>query len=680
MRYGPAFVSTLLAIALAIPASAQDVQPAPPMTVQPGRSFYTSETRAFLLVTPSDQLKGKALALDVLLGDKQLALQYKLEPGKRTMLPLSLDAFAEGDNTLTCRLTGDGQEIAAANVTLTKLPPKPNEVKIDNISKGLIVDGLPFLPVGFYCDSDFKRLPEDECVNGFNMISPYWSSSKARTPEEIAQIREKMDRCAAVGMKVNYHIERACMNLEGKALEDAIRPEIEAFRDHPALLSWYIADEPEGHRIPPERMRAAYNLVKQLDPYHPVAICIAALSGVSKYVDAMDILMTDNYPVPHFPLTHVASAMDRAYAAVGNAKPVWFIPQVFGGGEFWYREPTAKEVRVMTYLSLIHGATALQSFVRRPPLSNPGAPAVWNECRTLAMEVSQLAPAILSDEPAPTVTSSLEQVHARAFVDRGMLFVIAANTSGQPVTVQLKIGDLVGLGHLVPDQQADAIFDRRSVDVKNGVIEDIIDGTGTRVYRIPIGPMPVEDIQPDPNSLTANCSFENIVSAGSVANCYGSRAADDSANVMLDPFVARHGRQSVRMTVPTENGSIGLIPLLLKDPQTKTTEWSNKPWPFWFAYMPGDVLKISIWAKAKNPGLILRFSDPFIEGFPKEFPLTTEWQRYEVNGRVTVTAKRNYSALSFHLKGKGTAWFDLFEVVRVTPPPAPAPASAQKGK
>lgn len=659
------FTAMLLAIAFAVPAAAQNAQPAPLIAVQPGRSFYTSEQRGLLLVTPSDQLKGKALTLDVFLGDRQLVLQYKLDPGKRAMVPLSMDVFAEGDNVLTCRLSGDGQEVAATTVTITRLPSKPNEVKIDNVSKGLIVDGLPFLPVGFYCDADFGKLPEDECVNGFNMISPYWSAGKARTAEEIAQIREKMDRCAAVGMKVNYHIERACMNLEGKALEDAIRPEIEAFRDHPALLSWYIADEPEGHRIPPERMYAAYKLVKQLDPYHPTAICIAALSGVSKYVQAMDILMTDNYPVPHFPLTHVAGAIDRAYAGVDNAKPVWFIPQVFGGGEFWYREPTAKEVRVMTYLSLIHGATAIQNFVRRPPLANPGSPVVWNECRTLAMEISQLAPAILSDEPAPSITSNLEEVHARAFMDRGMLFVLVANTSNQPATVQLKL-DSTFTG------TADAIFDRRTVDVKNGVIEDIVDGTGTRIYRIPIGPMPVDDIQPDPNSLTANCSFENIVSAGSVANCYGSRAANEAANVMLDPFVARHGRQSVRMTVPGD-GSIGLIPLLMKDPQTRTTEWSNKPWPFWFAYMPGDVLKVSVWAKAKDPGLTLRFSDPFIEGFPKEFPLTTEWQRYEAIGKVTVTAKRNYSALSFHLKGKGTAWFDLFEVVRMTPPAAPAP-------
>jgi len=662
MRFAVVVVAVLVLVA-AVGALAQDA--ASLVTVQPGRSFYTTETQGVLLITPSDQLKGKALTVDVLLGDKQLALQYKVEAGKRAMMPLALDAFAQGDNTLTCRLVGDGQELAKTTIILTKLAPKPNEVKIDNVSQGLLVDGLPFLPVGFYCDADLGRLPEDEAVNGFNMISPYWSQSKAHTPQEIEQIREKMDRCAAVGMMVNYHIERACVNLEGKALEDAIRPEIEAFRDHPALLAWYIADEPEGNRVSPERMLAAYKLVKQLDPYHPIAICIAALSRMHNYVQSMDILMTDNYPVPHLPLTHVADAMDRGRKGVDNAKPVWFIPQVFGGGEFWYREPTAKEVRVMTYLSLIHGATAIQDFVRRPPLANPGSPVVWNEARTLAMEISQLAPAILSDEPAPAVTSNLEQVQARAFSDRGMLFVLAANTSADPATVQLKID--CGF-----NGKADALYDRRQVGVKDGVIEDMIDGTGTRVYRIPIGPMPKDDIQPDPNSIVGNCSFEDIVSAGSVANCYGSRAADECASCMLDPSVARHGRQSVRMTVPSGGGSIGLVPLLMKDSQTKTTEWSNKPWPFWYAYMPGDVLKVSVWAKAKQPGLTLRISDPFLEGFPKEFPLTTEWQKYEATGKVTVTAKRNYSALSFHLKGKGTAWFDLFEVVRVVPQPAPA--------
>lgn len=651
----------ILALLLATSARAADTQGL--MTILPGRVPYTSEIRGQLLITPSDQIKAKSLSVDVLCGGKQLTSKWRVQAGVRSIVPVSLVSFVDGANEVTCRLTGDGQTLATATVTLTKLPAKPNEVKIDNITNSMIVDGRPFLPVGFYCDADFGSLAEDESLNGFNMISPYWSQGSPRSPDDIARIREKMDRCASVGMRVNYHIERACMNLEGKALEDAIRPEIEAFCDHPALLSWYIADEPEYNSVSPERLQAAYRLVKQLDPYHPIGVCIAALSAMPKYVQSLDFIMSDSYPIPHMSVSHVGDSMDRAHRGTSNSKPVWVIPQVFGGGEFWYREPTAKEARVMTYLALIHGATGVQSFVRRPPIANPGSPVLWNECRNLAMEISQIAPAVLSAQAAPAVTSNLGQVQAKAFLDRGMLFVIAANTVNQPATMQLKIdGEFSG--------KASAIFERRELEVKSGVLEDMIDGMSTRIYRIAVGPMPKNDVEPSPDNVVANFSFEETVSAGSAANCYGSRNGYPYANAMLDPFVAKHGRQSVRMTVPEANQSIGLIPTLMKTPQTKTVEQIGKILTYWFAYTPGDQIKISIWAKAKDDGLTLRLSDGCLADFPKDFALTTDWQRYEVT--ATVTKKRNYTGLSFNLMGKGTAWFDLFEVVRVAPEPPPA--------
>ena len=629
------------------------------MTILPGVAPYTSETtRALLLVTPSDQLKGKTLSLDLLLGDKQLALQYRLEPQTRTAIPLSLDLFAVGDNVITCRLAGDGQELATTTVTLTKLAPKPNEVKIDNVTNGMIVDGRPFLPVGLYCQPEVGTLAEEESLYGFNVISPYWSRTTVRTKDEIAQIRGQMDHCASVGMRVNYHLEQACMNLQGKQLEDAIRPEIEAFKDHPALLAWYIADEPEYKSVTPERLQIVYKLVKKLDPYHPIGVCIAVADAMPKYMQSMDFIMSDSYPIPHESVTRVADAMDAAHRGTINSKPVWDIPQVYGGGELWYREPTANEVRVMTYLAVIHGATGIQYFIRRPPIRNPGSLIVWSECRTVAMELSQLAPAILSRELAPSVRCNLPQVQAKAYLDRGMLFAVAVNTVNRPANMQLKIDS----GY---SGKATAVFERREVSVKDGALDDMIDAMSTRIYRIPVGPMPQDDIEPSPDNLVGNPSFEEIVSAGAVANCYRPITVYPYATAVIDPFVTRHGRQSVRMTVPAVDQSMGLITILMKDPQTKTTEQSTNPWPFWFRYTPGDQIKVSVWAKAKNPGLKLRFSDACLADFPKDFSLTTEWQRYEAT--ATVSKERNYTMLSFNLMGKGTAWFDLFEVVRVKP-------------
>ena len=81
--------------------------------------------------------------------------------------------------------------------------------------------------------------------------------------------------------------------------------QVEQFRNHPAILSWYIADEPDGAGssegqpigIPVADVRAAYELVRSLDPYHPVSLVLNCKYSAPLYADATDILMVDPYPV-----------------------------------------------------------------------------------------------------------------------------------------------------------------------------------------------------------------------------------------------------------------------------------------------------------------------------------------------------------------------------------------------
>ncbi|MGQ9455434.1 MAG: hypothetical protein ACUVRI_10940 [Armatimonadota bacterium] len=534
------------------------------------------------------------------------------------------------------------------------------QISIDGHTRALIVDGRPFLPFGFYSDPDIADLPEVESLNSFTTIAPYWFGREKRTPEDIAEMRRKLDRCAAVGMMMNYDIKLLATRLQSEEDEQALRAEVEAIKDHPALLAWYIADEPELNQIPPERLIRAYQIIKEIDPVHPVAVCIALVNKAEPYLQAFDVLMVDIYPVPHQPVTKVAEGIQKALSVVNRAKPVWFIPQVFGGGEFWYREPTAREVRVMTYLGIIHGATGIQYFIRRPPLGNPKSPVVWSECRTLAMECAQLAPAILSRESAPELTCEPSYIHARAFMDRGMLYLIAVNTQNQPTPVSIKLADCPYTG------KADLVFERRQVDVSSGTLTDWMDGMSSRIYRLPVGPMPPDDIQISQDNIVANPSFEEIVSPGTPANCYIWNGEVKNASCTIDPLVARHGRQSVRMTVPAEGSGVTMVCLLLKDATVKTKELNMDVWPFWFKYKQGTRLRISIWAKAKKAGAQFRFVDPNLEGLPKTFVLTTDWQRYECEG----TAKRDlsYSRLGIQLLGPATAWFDLFEVALVSEP------------
>ncbi len=81
----------------------------------------------------------------------------------------------------------------------------------------------------------------------------------------------------------------------------------------------------------------------------------------------MDIAMTDPYPIPQGKVAEVATFAEILRNAFWLEKPVWIVPQSFGGNEWWQREPDPREIRAMTYLSIIHGATGIQYFIRSGP-------------------------------------------------------------------------------------------------------------------------------------------------------------------------------------------------------------------------------------------------------------------------------------------------------------------------
>ena len=92
---------------------------------------------------------------------------------------------------------------------------------------------------------------------------------------------------------------------------------------------------------------------------------MAPFMSSRQYADALDIVMADPYPVPDSPITMVGDAAGQLAAEFAGRKPVWIVPQAFGGGEWWGREPSLQELRSMTYQSIIKGARGIQYFVRQ---------------------------------------------------------------------------------------------------------------------------------------------------------------------------------------------------------------------------------------------------------------------------------------------------------------------------
>jgi len=599
------------------------------LEVLASRSFYTHERIGeLILVTDPDWLATSGAAAQVLLGDEVLVAGVFPEYDRRLTVPFPLVNLPQGDSRVTCRLLARGVELARATATVTRLPHRPNAVKIDRIGGGLIVDDLPFFPVGFYCYSPVQPgLPEEEVVRGFNTISPFQSND----PETLDERRAYMDRCAELGMKVHYQLlsvaggggvadggEVGADADETGDQEDLLRKEVMAFRDHPALLAWYISDEPTGHNTPPQALERSYRTVRELDPYHPVTIVFMAPTRAHEYAGVMDVVMTDPYPIPHNPPASVADAVTAITQVFGPDKPVWLVPQAFGGNEDWTREPTAGEQRVMTFLGIVEGATGIQYFVRDGMNRFPKSPIMWAACSRAALEVAALTPVLLSREARPPVVSSSETVRAAAWRDRGEITVIAVNTENRPQAAKLVVEgvDLLSSperGTEPPGfRQAEVLFEDRAVPVKairarregllsavlrpagqlarvvgspsrgerpRVILEDIIDAYGVRMYRLTEAAMAAGGETLSPRNLMLDPSFEWESAPSTAAGMYAGRGGGRGATYFLDSRVAFHGRHSLRLHTP---GLLQGVPLHPYSPSV--TE--------------GRAYRLSAWAKA----------------------------------------------------------------------------------
>lgn len=157
---------------------------------------------------------------------------------------------------------------------------------------------------------------------------------------------------------------------------------------HPSLLLYYTADEPDGKGNPLNSTRLAYDLIRSMDPYHPVSLALNCKDFYyEEYASGADIILSDVYPVAtntswstvydtpcnatygccgcddcRGEFEDISDRLDQFYefdAVVGWEKVHWGAPQAFGEETFWTRYPTAAEEVVMVMLSVNHGAMGI---------------------------------------------------------------------------------------------------------------------------------------------------------------------------------------------------------------------------------------------------------------------------------------------------------------------------------
>lgn len=78
----------------------------------------------------------------------------------------------------------------------------------------------------------------------------------------------------------------------------AVSTQVNSLKHRKNLLLWYTADEPDGPGDPLTATRAAYDLIYELDGYHPVSIALnCADHFFEDYVSGADIILPDVYMI-----------------------------------------------------------------------------------------------------------------------------------------------------------------------------------------------------------------------------------------------------------------------------------------------------------------------------------------------------------------------------------------------
>jgi hypothetical protein len=432
--------------------------------------------------------RGLTLRLDLRARDGQPAADYPprrfVPADEPTRVNVTVPPLPAGPYDLTVELHGpDDEPLAQDTARFHVVPPIERRVSIDE-RRRLVVDGEPFFPLGLYLgpteDEHLARIAD----GGFNTILCY-GYGVGKEPEAY------LDRAQKHGLKVIYSIKdfyegtRWFPKHKNEGDTELIREYVTRFRDHPAVIAWYTNDELGPGYLP--KLKAAYNLVRTLDPHHPCLQVLCRPAENHLYYGVTDILGVDPYPIPRRPITMVGEWMDTAHAAMRDRKPAWCVPQIFGWGVYRHdpsiREPSFDEKRAMIYLALVHRAQGLicysyydqfKDIEAGKKVSQEVFERRWGEIVRIAQVVERIIPALLHGEE---VGADLEgRVRFRVLKHDAKATVIAVNTHpSDSVTFALPVAGAL---------KATKLDTRDAVTVEQGTLRDLLPPLGAAVYRV----------------------------------------------------------------------------------------------------------------------------------------------------------------------------------------------------
>ncbi len=280
-------------------------------------------------------------------------------------------------------LAPDGKTLLAEerfNVTIADSAKTFKGTFIDRHGN-LLVDGKPFMPLGFYIGQMSKDEIDMISDAKFNTLLSYASMylrfnyGKPGNPATLAKTLEVMDYCHQKNIKLVFSVSNvsnsgayAIKNWYGaEGPENVMRSAIKNLGPHPALLAWYIADEPPAVRR--EYLTRRRELINTLDPRHPTFMVSMHFNELYNFAGVSDIGGVDPYPIVNrsqdmYDVRHAAEQSQKL------GKPFWGVVQCFNQAyytkttsenhyKYWHeihRDPSADEMRSMCFQLAQYGA------------------------------------------------------------------------------------------------------------------------------------------------------------------------------------------------------------------------------------------------------------------------------------------------------------------------------------
>ena len=379
--------------------------------------------------------------------------------------------------------------------------PPPPVASVQIRPEGLLLNGKPFFPVGLDHAAHWHYSLPEACEKGFNLVTTHGLGADPRS------FRVDIDDAYANGMY-------AAASLTNGVWEDLERVEqiVLACRDAPGLLAWEFEHEPDlrlggpeyedrpladrPYRMPPEDFAPAYDLVKRLDPVHPVRVELSygLLRDHQKYRVVADIQSDLVRPVPSSPLVLVAKYADAVVEGAAG-KAGWLVLQMMAlQGPEGERHPTIAEVRCMTYMAVAHGISGvIYKAFHYGEWWVTDKPAYWAQWSDLTAELRCLTPYLMAPQASggpqveivggfggPGVLGYTALHHTLRQTEAGY-FLIAVNGFDSPIEARFSVP--------VPARglaaHAAVRFENRLVEVQQGAFSDSFAPHAVHLYELP---------------------------------------------------------------------------------------------------------------------------------------------------------------------------------------------------